>query len=204
MLKNITITVYCVISLGFIFLFPYSAPKMHRAEGHKIVADLINNTDLKDGDFILLEYYNKERFEKYFDFSKYNVISINKGNFPEYLTNSVTYQEAYKNGKTVYKKMFLSDNNRYLHDKLQKEIFDKLGESQSVVMVILDSVSFYNPDEIKYIASDETLYKKTPLLFLVFSYLKKETFYDLSEFAVTRVENKGNWTIVKFTKLNIR
>jgi len=126
-LKNITITVYCAISLGFIFLFPYSAPKMHRAEGHKIVADLINNTDLKDGDFILLEYYNKERFEKYFDFSKYNVISINKGNFPEYLTNSVTYQEAYKNGKTVYKKMFLSDNNRYLHDKLQKEIFVKLG-----------------------------------------------------------------------------
>ena len=98
--------------------------------------------------------------------------------------------------------MFLSDNNKYLHDKLQKEIFDNLGEGQSTVMVLLNSVSFYNPEEIKYITSNETLYKKVPLLFLVFSYLKKETFYDLSQYAVTRLENKGKWTVVKFTKLN--
>ncbi len=200
--KKSMLIIYTAISLGFILFFPYSAPKMHRAEGHKIATDLIKNTNLKDGDFILIEYYNKDRFEKYFDFSKYHVISINKGNFHEYMTECMTYADAYKNGKEVYKKLFLSDNNSYLHAKLQSEIFDRLGEGQSVVMVVLNSVSFYNPDEVKNIASNETLYKKTPLLFLVFSYLKKETFYDLSQFAVTRIENKGKWTVVKFTKLN--
>lgn len=200
--KNLFIIIYVLISLGYIIIHPYSAPKMHRAEGHKIVADVIENMQLKDGDWILLEYYPKERFEKYINFAKYNVMSINKGNFQNYMSDSVTYSDAYKNGKTLYKELFLSDNNICLGNKIKNEILDKLDVGQSIVMVTLDSVSFYTPENVKRIASDESLYKNTPLLFLVFSYIKKETFYNLADNLVPqRVEKKGKWTLVKFTKL---
>ena len=65
---------------------PVSAPKMPRPQGHKQVADLITNANLSDGDYILSEYYGQNRFNKYFNFDKYNVIEITKGNFPEYLS----------------------------------------------------------------------------------------------------------------------
>lgn len=202
-IKTLIITTFCLISTSYIIFAPYSAPKMHRAEGHKIVADIISGMELKDGDAILLEYYPKERFEKYMDFSKYSVISINKGNFQDYMSENVTYSDAYKNGKTLYKELFLSDNNKCLGSKIRNEIIDNLNVGQSVVMVTLDSVSFYTPDDIKRIASNDRLYETTPLLFLVFSYIKKETFYDIvADFAPQRIEKKGKWTLVKFTKIN--
>ena len=201
--KAIIVITYSLISLGYIIIHPYSAPKMHRAEGHKIVTDILKNMDIKDGDYILIEYYNKDRFEKYTDFSKYNVISINKGNFNEYMTSNTNYSDAYFNGKALYKNLFLSDNNPCLGNKLKENIFDHLNVGQSVVMITLNSVSFYTPDDVKRIAKDDNLYRSTPLLFLVFSYLKKETFYNMAERLVPqRIEKKGNWTLVKFTKLN--
>ena len=68
---------------------------------------------------------------------------------------------------------------------------------------MLNSVSFINPEELVKIAQNPELYQKQPLLFLVFSYLKDKTFIDLAKnLVLTRVERKGNWTIIKFTKLN--
>ena len=75
--------------------------------------------------------------------------------------------------------------------------------NQSIVMVFLDSVAFYSPDDLALIARDKSLYDSKPLLFLVFSYIKNMTFIDLmNALPVARVDRKGNWTVVKFTKLN--
>ena len=54
-----------------------------------------------------------------------------------------------------------------------------MKNGQSVVMVVLNSVSFYSPQSMEKITADENLYNKEPLLF----------------------EQKGNWTLIKFTKL---
>ena len=97
----------------------------------------------------------------------------------------------------------MSDNNNYLGNKLKTEIFDNMRVGQSIIMVVLNSVAFCTPDEIKQIAKEDNKYTQTPLLFLVFSYLKKEIFYDsVKEFVPQNVEKKGNWMIVKFTKVN--
>lgn len=199
--KKALIIIYCLISLGYIILHPYSAPKMRRAEGHKIVTDMLERAQLQKGDYILFEYYDKDRFEKYFDFNDYNVISINKGNFPFYL--SPNQNNILKNGKNIYKEIFLSDENIYFESMLEKEIFSNMETGQSLVMIILNSVSFYSPEQIKSVTENKNLYEKTPLLFLVFSYIKKETFF-LAEkkLDISRIEQKGNWTIIKFTKLN--
>lgn len=202
--KNMKITlatVYCAISIGFIILFPYSAPKMHRAEGHKIPMEMIKRSNIQKGDYIILHYYPQERFEKYFDFSDYNVIPMDKGNFYKFISKDNSYENTFKNGKSEYKNIFTENNNKTLSNVLNNEI--ALQKGMSVILIILDSVSFYSPSEIQYRVQNESLYNKTPFLFLVFSYLKKETFeYLVRDLAATQIERKGMWTLIKFTKLN--
>lgn len=201
--RNIIIIFHCLISLGYIFVHPYSAPKMHRAEGQKIPMDIVKNMKLKKDDIILLEYYPKQRFEKYFDFSDYRTVEIHKGNFPQFLTANTDYNDVYKNGKVLYKDIFSTLDNKYFDDLLKNYVFANMKRDQSVVMVLLDSVSFYTPDDMAKITRDEILYEKEPFLFLVFSYIKNKTFEDmLSTLTITRLERKGNWTVIKFTKLN--
>ena len=167
------------------------------------MTDILNRMELKKDDMILLEYYPKNRFEKYFDFSNYRVVEIHKGNFPKFLSKSETYENVYTKGKMTYQNMFLSNNNPYFESMLNSEIFNNLKPGQSVVMVVLNSVAFYSPDNIALIANNEKAYKKEPLLFLIFSYIKNKTFYELMQnLAITRFEQKGNWTLIKFTKFN--
>ncbi|CDE60309.1 glycosyl transferase family 39 [Fusobacterium sp. CAG:439] len=202
-IKNSLIIIYCFISVGYIILHPYSAPKMRRAEGHKIMTDILTRMDLKKDDIILLEYYPQTRFQKYFDFSPYRVVEIHKGNFPMYLSPSRTYEDAYKNGKTIYKSVFSSKQNTYFQSMLNNQIFNRMENGQSVVMAVLNSVSFYSPQSMEKITADENLYNKEPLLFLVFSYVKNKTFAEMLEkLAIVKFEQKGNWTLIKFTKLN--
>lgn len=202
-IKYALIIIYSLISLGYIIFHPYSAPKMRRPEGHKIMTDILSRMDLKSNDVILLEYYPQNRFQKYFDFSPYAVVEIHKGNFHEYLTSSNSYKDTYTAGKKLYKTIFSTNKNSYFESMLDTQIFDKLQNGQSVVMVVLNSVSFYSPESMDKIISNETLYNKEPLLFLVFSYVKNKTFEEmLKKLTIIKFESKGKWTVVKFTKLN--
>ena len=201
--KNSVIVIYCLLSVWYLIRSPQSAPKIRRAEGHKIVADLLNNSELKNGDIILLQYYDKNRFLKYFDFSDYYVVSINKGNFYKYLLDGYSYSDTLSNGKNIYKNIFSTYNNPYFENIINNKIINKLKPGQSVAVIVLDSVSFINPDMMSEITKNETLYSKQPLLFLVFSYIKNKTFYDMAKtLTLTRVERKGRWALIKFTKLN--
>lgn len=200
LIKNVFIILYFLISFGYILIHPYSAPKMHRSEGHKIVADILKRMDLKPDDIILLEYYPHNKYEKYFDFSPYRILTINKGNFPEYMSENT--DDIYKNGKKLYKAFFKTLKNSHFENLIKKDVFDNINEGQNVVIVILDSVSFYSPQKLYEIAQNDTIYDKEPLLFLVFSYIKNKTFIDLNEvLQLTRLERKGSWTVIKFTKL---
>ena len=78
LLKNSLISVYCVLMLGYNFVSSTAAPRARRAQGNKIPAEFIEHAQLKSGDFIILEYYPQNRFEKYIDFSKYNVKNITR------------------------------------------------------------------------------------------------------------------------------
>lgn len=202
-LRRSLITIYCAISLGYIILAPYSAPKMHRAEGNKIPIDMLNQLELEENDIILFEYYPANRFTKYFDFSDYRVVEIDKGSFPRYLSANTNYQDILRNGKTIYKDMFMSSQNNYFESMLQKEIINKLAKGQSVTVIMLDSVAFYSQNDIKVIAKNDFLYNKEPILFLVFSYIKSEVIDNLAKsLTITNAGKKGNWIVIKFTKLN--
>lgn len=197
------LSIFCIINLSYIIFNPLSAPKIRRSEGNKIVADMLYRAHIQPNDIILLTYYPKERFEKYFDFSDYKTISINKGNFNEYLTPNTSYQDAYKNGKTIYKNVFTNYQNNYFENKLYNSIIKHLKTGQSVYLITLDSVSNLTPEDTYKILKDKERYKKEPLLFLVFSYVKSEAFNVLAKhLQINHFEVKGNWRLIKLTKIN--
>lgn len=201
---NVLITIFCFINMFYLIKSPVSAPKMPRTQGHKIVADLINNAELKEGDFILTEYYGKERFEKYFNFDKYNVVSIAKGNFPEYVLRDSDYSQAYKDGKNLYKPVFSEQDRGYIEYRLKTEIIDKLKPGQSVLVVANNAVAIYPQNVMEKFMKDEYTYNKIPFLYLIFSYVNNHTtmFFMSENLAVTRAEQRGIWNVIKFTKLN--
>lgn len=170
------IFLFCFLNLFYILTDKNSVPKLHRPEGHKIVAGLLKNAELNNGDFILLNYYPQQRFEKYFNFREYKVISINKGNYAEY------------------------QNEKFV-PKFKKEILDRLKHSQKLAIVILKDVSMYSPMQIQALKTNKNEYKKIPTLFLVFSDLKnKEMKEGLKTLQILRIEDKGSWAVVTFVK----
>lgn len=189
--RYVLIFAFCFLNLFYILSNPNSAPRLHRPEGHKIVANLLKNANLHNGDLILLNYYPKDRFEKYFNFGKYKVISINKGTFPQYLLTNT--QDAKKD---------LMDNNNYFDNKLKHEIFDKLKPNQKVSIVILNDVAMYSPVQMEILLNKGDEYKKIPYLFLVFSYIKNEALKDcLNNLQIIRIEEKGSWSVITFQKV---
>lgn len=187
--RQVLIFSYCFLSLFYILVASNSAPKMHRSEGHKLAADLIKNAKLSKGDIILLNYHPKSRFEKYFNFNDYQVISINKWNFSEYI------------GPQEPRLIFASSQNEYFDKAFEEKIVNKLKPNQKIAVLILNDVAMYSPIKVKLIAKDKRKYKKTPFLFLVFSYIKNQTLQEgFKNLQPLRYEQKGSWSVITFSK----
>lgn len=198
---KVLIFLFCFINLFYIISNPDSAPKIRRNEGHKIVAGLIKNARLKQGDYILINYYPKDRFEKYFNFKGYNVTSITKGNFPEYMGN-IGVIETLKQGKTLYKPIFANQENVYFDKKVKEDILNNIKPGQKLTVIILNDVAMFSPIQMKTLTEQPREYKNTPFLFMVFSYLKNEEIkVFLAKLRITRLEQKGSWSAITFTKI---
>lgn len=182
------IFIFCFLNMFYIFTSPVSAPKIRRSEGHKIVANLLENAKLNKNDLILLTYYPPQRFKKYFDFSNYNTAYIHKGNYPEYL--GVNSKENFRN-----------INNTYFDLKFKKDILNQIKPGQKIALVVLNDVSIYSPTQMHNLMINSKDYKKAPFLFLVFSYVKNETMKEcLSHLEILRFEEKGSWSVITFIK----
>lgn len=199
-IKNTLITIFCFLSLLFLFVSPLAANKIFRKEGHKLAADLIENATLKKGDIVIIQYYDQYRFNKYYDFSDVKVISMNKANFAEYIRPDASYAKVY-NDKNVLREAFASNENKSFENRLLKDL--NLKENQNVLVLSLNSVSFFNTPTIEKIAQNNAYYEQTPLFFMVFSYLKNQTYKALmSEYKLESAMKKGEWVAAKFTKVN--
>lgn len=202
-LANVFISIFCAINLTYLITSPASAPKIPRTQGHKIVADLLNKGEIKENDYIILQYYPPVRYEKYFDFSKYNVITIHKGNFPSYILPDKNYQDVLKDGKALYKEIFAGKRPSYIDYDINENIIKNLKSGQNVFAVMPDSVAIYSPTDLENIAGDSYLYEKTPIMYMIFSYIRNRVFADFSKsLTVTRFEKMGDWSVIRFTKLN--
>ena len=186
--RDFLIFSFCFLNLFYVLTNPNSAPRLHRSEGHKIVANLIKNANLKKDDIVLLNYYAQDRFAKYIDFKSYKSISVNKMNFPQFLG---------VNSKENFKKI----NNEFFRKSFKKEILDKMNPNEKLAIVILNDVSMYSPTQIQTILKSDREYNKAPFLFLIFSYLKNHELEEaLKNLQILRIEQKGSWSVVTFVK----
>jgi len=202
-LKYFLLGIFFLLNLYYLTFSPVSAPRMPRPQGHKIVAEILNNSKINDGDILLFEYYSPERFKKYIDINKYKTYSINKGNFYEFLNKNSTYKSAAENGKTEFKETFSGGPNILLEYYLKTNILDNMQKNQSLYIIVNDSVALYTQEGMNNIIHDDYAYKKIPLLYLVFSYIKNYTYaYFSQKLNIARVEKMGDWSVIKFTKLN--
>lgn len=199
--SHVLVFIYVFLSMFYLLTSPISAPKIRRSEGHRIVANLLKNADLKPGDVILLNYYPKDRFEKYFDFSKYDVISINKGNFYEYLGTS-SVDDVLKDGKNIYKNAFSKTDSLYFDKKFSNEVISKVKSHKKLVVVILNDVAMYSPMQLIALSQNEKTYKKAPFVFLSFSYIKNLVLKEcMKQMQIRRLEQKGSWAVIEFEKI---
>ena len=200
----ILLSLFCLINLTYLIISPTSAPKIPRLQGHKIVADMLNRAKPQKGDIIILEYYGADRFGKYFDFSEYKVVEINKANFARYLAPDADYVKVYENGKTLLKKTFSEQSKGYFEHVLNKNIgLENIKENRHVFVISADSVALYNEHAMLSITKDDYKYQKTPLMYLVFSYVKNHTTSNLiKHLNVTRLEKGGDWSLIEFTKVH--
>lgn len=200
------VTIFSIFFLfQFLYVFtPNYASYKERDEGNKYVAQLIKNAKLNKDDFIVLTYYPKERFEKYFDFSKYNVVQIYKGNFNWYYEPFLTSEEALKVGKEKYRATFMNAltpisefTGSPLIERLNNEVYFKMKPGQKVAFIFLDSISFIDEATFEAILMNPRMYNRAALPYLVFSNIRNEIIKTLPINARNlRFEAKGAWTLV--------
>lgn len=186
--NKLLIFLLCSINLFYLLVSTHSAPRLHRSEGHKIVADLIKNANLQSGDMIVLTYYPKERFEKYTNFNNYEVVEIDKGNFENYLGMKKNIE-------------FKNRHNEKFTNEYKKNILKKLKKNRTLAILILHDVSVYSPTQMHILSKDESKLSRTPILFLAFSDLKNKLLEEsIKNLQIYRYEERGSWALVTFKK----
>lgn len=201
--KELIFFIFFASQMAYIFS-PNYASFRPREEGNKYVADLIENSKLKKDDFIVMTYYPASRFQKYTDFSKFNVLEIYKGNFNYFYTPFLTSEEALKVGKNKYRGAFLNSitpvesfYGSTLINKINEEVYHKMKPGQKVAFIFLDSVTFLDEPTFAAVVTNPEMYKKAALPFLVFSNIRNEIVKTLPINAShIRYEAKGAWTVV--------
>lgn len=205
-IKIPVLLIFFAIQIYFIFTPEFSAIAP-REEGHKYPAQLLQKAKLKKNDFIVLTYYPKNRFGRYINFDKYNVVEIHKGNFNEYYTPKLSYKDAVKQGKDKYKSTFFEATLPVGYFKGSKliyyindNVYKKMKKGQRVAFLFLDSVSFLDETTFSSIVTDKNNYFRTPLLYLVFSDIRNEIIKTMPKNARNiRYEVLGAWTVVSFS-----
>jgi len=185
-----------------IFLFTSDFKQyFYKPESNKLVGDLLIKANLKPDDIIIFTYYPRERFSKYFDYSKYEVREIHKGNFFYYLTPETTYDEAVINASRIYKNIYLSSNNTHFVNAIENEFYQNLNKGKKIAIVTLDSVSMLSDVQIFQIANNEKYYKKIPQMYMIFSYVKNFLIKKMNtDLKLKKYEQNGAWSVIVFEK----
>lgn len=196
-LRMFLIFVFCFFNVFYLYSYPLSAPRLPRNEGHKLVANLLKNSDLKQGDVVLLTYYDKDRFEKYYDFKNLKVYTINKNNFYNYL--NIPFDLLSVNDNRKFKALFNSESNDYFNKEFNKNVLKNLSANHKISVVFLNDVSMYSPTQMDFISKNPKIYSRIPFPFLAFSQIKNDIFKECTDkLNILRVENIGSWTVMTF------
>ena len=191
---------FITLNLNYLYSNSNSAPKKVRAEGNKIVVDILEQAEIKDSDYVLLTYYDKTKFDRYLT-TKANIDSIDKLNFHIKLFNNEDYHNLIRNGKETKREFFEKKQDKTIYDFCEKSYKNNLKKGDKIALVFLDSVSFINETQLNEIVKNNEEYKNTSFIFLLFSKIKSElNNYFNKELTFKNTIKKGAWSIYIYEK----
>ncbi len=199
-LRNILIIIYFSLHIFYVLYSPEAAERLTRNEGQRAAAKLIEYSRLKEGDIVILTYYDSDKFERYLT-KKYEFHSINKFNFNNIMFNNDDYYETIKLGKYIYKNDLKKFPNQTLEDYAKIHFISRLKKGDKIGLIYLNNVSFLSNKNIQKIIADNNAYEKTPFMFIVFSTLKNNLMYSFKdEFKIESMTQSGDWTLIVYEK----
>lgn len=204
-IKIILTSIFIILNIFYLITSADSAPKRTRSEGHLAVVQLLKNSRLKNKDYVLLTYYDKDKFERYLNKNtKYDFYSINKFNFNYFMFNNTNYYETIKNGKTIYRDYFKEFPNKIIIKYVNDNFNSKMKKGDRIGIIFLNTVSFLSNDKIQNIVNDNKEYDRTPFIFLSFSALKNSLLYAFKDnYRIDSITQAGDWTLFVFEKTEI-
>ena len=203
-IRKSLICVMIILPLFHYLVNKNSVPKLGRSEGNKVVIQLLREAKIRPSDKVFLTYYSKDKFWRYLGDDKYKIIAIDKYNFTGYLFGGkYSYSQVLANGKDLYYEGFKNNDTKYFDERLDDIFLKHMYSGERVAVVLLKNVSFFSKDQIKQITLDKKEYKNTPLLFLVFSYIKNNTLtYFSKHLTLDLVLECDDWVLVVFRNDN--
>ena len=200
--KTLSVLLFAPIVFYTVFS-DYAPQKLNRIEGHKAVAQLIEDAQLKKGDNILLLYYENYRFEKYCPINDYFVESMTKFNFQYRLMHEPPLHSAIMaTGKDLFRQSFESGKNEYYDGYLHRFFFNRMKKGDKFALISLKSVAFVDEKRMAETLEDNDKFARLPFLFLIFSHIDNMTQnYANAELKQVFVEDKGKWRITVWEKI---
>lgn len=202
-IKVLLASIFITLNIFYLLTSSDSAPKRTRSEGHLAVIKLLENSRLKNKDFVLLTYYDKDKFERYLNKNtKYNFYSISKFNFNYFMFNNDNYYETINNGKTIYRNYFKEFPNKIIIKYVNDNFNSKMQKGDRIGIIFLNTVSFLSNDKIQKIVNDNKEYDRTPFIFLSFSALRNSLLYSFkNNYRIDSITQAGDWTLFVFEKI---
>ena len=204
-IKIVLTSIFIILNIFYLITSTDSAPKRTRSEGHLAVVQLLENSRLKNKDYVLLTYYDKDKFERYLNRNtRYNFYSINKFNFNYFMFNNNNYYETINKGKTIYRNYFKEFPNEIIIKYVNENFNSKMKKGDRIGIIFLNTVSFLSNDKIQNIVNDNKEYDRTPFIFLSFSALKNSILYAFKDnYRIDSITQAGDWTLFVFEKTEI-
>ena len=201
-LRRFMLLMFFGLLMLYTFVSDYAPQKIKRPEGHKLVANLIEDAKLKPHDRILLLYYDSDRFGKYVPLDKYSIESITKYNFQYRLIHEPpSHVKVIKNGKDIFFPEFKKGENIFFENYLKDSFFNNMQKGDKFALVSLNSVAFIDDERMKTVMADEKFLDRMPFLFLIFSHISNITKKHANYFLTPVFEEKqGKWEISVWEK----
>ena len=202
-LKYLFLLVFIALNLSYLLFSTSSAPRMTREEGNLAPVKLIEYSRLRDGEFVILTYYDIDKFQKYIpDINQYKFHSINKFNFNYVMFSNPDYFEVIQHGKEMYKDYFREFPNPDILEYSRFNFTSRMNKGDRIGLIFLDNVSFFSNENIQDILNDDKEYERTPFIFLAFSTLKNNLMYSFkNDFKIDSITQSGKWTLIVYEKI---
>ncbi|OGI00434.1 MAG: hypothetical protein A2Y25_11830 [Candidatus Melainabacteria bacterium GWF2_37_15] len=194
-----------VVSLLYILFSPTSAPKIDRPDKQKVIAGLFETISLKKNDIVFfpriknkIDKYNKAEFRKY----TLPQTFLKKDNISALIGKESAKNISMSNSSEILRKYLLMDG--YLpefEEYVKEKFFDTLQDSDYFIITHNKDICYYNSVTLKGIASNDALFKKNPLQFMLYSKITIDLLRVANKhLELKEVRKEAPWTVLIFQK----